>query len=60
MLGVGEKADVGAHLAGLALGVGVGIAVGPIGVRGVKLLGQGVLTAMTIAFVSVAWRLSRG
>ena len=60
MLGVGEKADVGAHLAGLALGVGTGIAVGPLGVRGVKWLGQGVLTAMTIAFVSVAWRLSRG
>ncbi len=60
MLGVGERADVGAHLAGMGLGVGTGIGAGPLGAKGVNTLGQGVLAVAALAAVVMAWRLARG
>jgi rhomboid protease GluP len=59
MLGVGEKTDVVAHLAGLGAGLGLGLIVGRFQRRPLKTLGQWALTAVSVLVVVGAWWLAR-
>jgi rhomboid protease GluP len=58
MLGVGEKTDVMAHLAGLVVGIVMGGAVGRW-VRPPRMLGQWALTALSAGIVVGAWVIAR-
>jgi membrane associated rhomboid family serine protease len=58
MLGVGEHADVGAHLFGLAVGAAVGAGIAATGRRAPGRLGQVLLIAVVSAVLVGAWLLA--
>ncbi len=58
MLGVGEHADVGAHLFGLSVGAAVGASVASTGWRAPGRLGQALLIAVVSAVLIGAWVLA--
>jgi rhomboid protease GluP len=59
MLGVGEKTDVVAHLAGLGAGLALGVVVGRFQRQPMKALGQWLLTAASVLVVVGSWFVAR-
>lgn len=58
MLGASERADIVAHLFGLAVGVGAGVAVAASGVRPPGPVLQGLLAALTLGALAGCWWLA--
>jgi len=58
MLGVGEHADVGAHLFGLAAGAATGTAVAASGLRAPGRVGQALLAIVALAVLAGTWALA--
>jgi rhomboid protease GluP len=58
MLGMGERSDVVAHVAGLGFGILTGVLLGLFIKRPVRAVGQALCLVMTVAIIAGAWLLA--